>query len=83
MDRLRQVRIHLASIGPALVRASLYGRANSSVRPILQRPGFRRQALRAAMPGFGDAATSDKLRQTRDLPPEMKELIDETAHSNR
>jgi hypothetical protein len=27
--------------------------------------------------------TSDRLRFTSDLPPDMKELIDETAHSDR
>ena len=81
--RTHQVRVHLASIGHALVGDPLYGRANSAVRPVLQRLGFRRQALHAAVLGFVHPVTSDRLRFTSDLPPDMKELIDETAHSNR
>jgi len=81
--RTHQVRVHLASIGHALVGDPLYGRANSTVRPILQRLGFKRQALHAAVLGFVHPVTSDRLRFTSDLPPDMKELIDETAHSDR
>ena len=81
--RTHQVRVHLASIGHALVGDPLYGRANSAVRPVLQRLRFQRQALHAAVLGFVHPTTSDRLRFTSDLPPDMKELIDETAHSNR
>jgi 23S rRNA pseudouridine1911/1915/1917 synthase len=81
--RTHQVRVHLASIGHALVGDPLYGRANSAVRPVLQRLGFRRQALHAATLGFVHPVTSDRLRFTSDLPPDMRELIDETGHSNR
>ncbi|HEY6815102.1 MAG TPA: RluA family pseudouridine synthase [Croceibacterium sp.] len=81
--RTHQVRVHLASIGHALLGDPLYGRATSALRPILQRLGFNRQALHAAVLGFVHPVTSDKLRFTSDLPPDMKELIDETAHSDR
>jgi 23S rRNA pseudouridine1911/1915/1917 synthase len=81
--RTHQVRVHLASIGHALLGDPLYGRANPTVRPVLQRLGFKRQALHAAVLGFVHPVTSDRLRFTSDLPPDMKELIDETAHSNR
>ena len=81
--RTHQVRVHLASIGHPLVGDPLYGRANSAVRPVLQRLEFKRQALHAAVLGFVHPVTSDRLRFTSDLPPDMKELIDETAHSNR
>lgn len=81
--RTHQVRVHLASIGHALLGDPLYGRANSRVRPVLQRLGFQRQALHAAVLGFVHPVTSDRLRFSSDLPPDMKELIDETGHSNR
>jgi 23S rRNA pseudouridine1911/1915/1917 synthase len=81
--RTHQVRVHLSSIGHALLGDPLYGRASSTVRPILQRLGFKRQALHAAVLGFIHPVRSDRLRFTSDLPPDMKELIDETAHSNR
>ena len=81
--RTHQVRVHLASIGHALLGDPLYGRANPQLRPILQRLDFHRQALHAAVLGFVHPVTSDRLRFTSDLPPDMRELIDETGHSNR
>lgn len=81
--RTHQVRVHLASIGHALVGDPLYGRANSAVRPVLLRLGFKRQALHAATLGFLHPVTSERLRFTSDLPPDMRELIDETGHSDR
>ena len=81
--RTHQVRVHLASIGHALLGDPLYGRASSAVRPVLQRLGFKRQALHAAVLGFVHPVSSVRLRFTSDLPPDMKELIDETAHSDR
>ena len=81
--RTHQVRVHLASIGHALLGDPLYGRPSQHLRPILQRLGFRRQALHAAVLGFVHPVTSDRLRFTSDLPPDMRELIDETGHSNR
>jgi 23S rRNA pseudouridine1911/1915/1917 synthase len=81
--RTHQVRVHLASIGHALVGDPLYGRANSQLRDLLKRLNFQRQALHAANLGFIHPITGDRLRFTSDLPPDLKELIDETGHSNR
>jgi 23S rRNA pseudouridine1911/1915/1917 synthase len=78
--RTHQVRVHLSSIGHALVGDPLYGRAHTALRPLLQRLGFRRQALHAAVLGFIHPATGDRMRFTSDLPPDMRELIDETGH---
>ena len=39
--------------------------------------------IHAAVLGFVHPVTSDRLRFTSDLPPDMQELIDETAHSDR
>jgi len=81
--RTHQVRVHLSSIGHALLGDSVYGRPNSWVREVLQRLGFRRQALHAAVLGFVHPVTGDELRFESVLPPDIKELIDETGHSNR
>ena len=81
--RTHQVRVHMASIGHALLGDPLYGRPNSQVRDVLKRLNFHRQALHAANLGFIHPVTGDKLAFTSDLPPDMKELIDETAHSDR
>jgi len=81
--RTHQVRVHLASIGHALVGDPVYGRANPRLRPILQRIGFRRQALHAAVLGFIHPVTGEKVRFESPIPSDMRELIDETAHSDR
>jgi len=81
--RTHQVRVHLASIGHALLGDPRYGRPPSQVRPILQALGFHRQALHAAVLGFVHPVTGRALRFTSDLPPDIGELIDEVGHSNR
>jgi 23S rRNA pseudouridine1911/1915/1917 synthase len=81
--RTHQVRVHLASIGHALLGDPRYGRASSQLRPILQRLGFHRQALHAAVLGFVHPVTSELLRFTSELPADIRELIDEVGHSNR
>ena len=81
--RTHQVRVHLSSIGHALLGDPLYGRPNSQVRDVLKRLNFQRQALHAAVLGFIHPVTKDQLRFTSDLPPDMEELIDQTGHSNR
>ncbi|HWK41687.1 MAG TPA: RluA family pseudouridine synthase [Croceibacterium sp.] len=81
--RTHQVRVHLASIGHALLGDPVYGRANSHLRPILQRLGFQRQALHAAVLGFIHPVISERLRFESDLSPDIRELIDETGHSDR
>jgi 23S rRNA pseudouridine1911/1915/1917 synthase len=81
--RTHQVRVHLASIGHALLGDPVYGRANPRLRTILKTLDFRRQALHAAVLGFIHPVTGDRLRFESDLPQDMEELIDQTAHSNR
>jgi len=81
--RTHQVRVHLASIGHALLGDPVYGRANPRLRTILKSLDFRRQALHAAVLGFVHPLTGDRLRFESDLPMDMKELIDETGHSDR
>ena len=77
--RTHQVRVHMASIGHALLGDPLYGRPPAQLRPLLAALGFRRQALHAAVLGFEHPVNRKRLRFSSDLPPDMKELIDETA----
>jgi 23S rRNA pseudouridine1911/1915/1917 synthase len=81
--RTHQVRVHFASIGHALLGDPVYGRASVRLRMILKTLDFRRQALHAAVLGFVHPVTGDRLRFESDLPNDMKELIDETGHSDR
>lgn len=78
--RTHQVRVHLASIGHALLGDPVYGRANPRLRTVLKTLGFHRQALHAAVLGFVHPVTGGRLRFESDLPNDMKELIDETGH---
>ena len=78
--RTHQVRVHLASIGHALLGDPAYGRTNPRLRPILRKIGFDRQALHAAVLGFIHPVSGEKMRFESQLPADMRELIDETAH---
>ena len=78
--RTHQVRVHLASIGHPLVGDPVYGRASSALRPLLQKLGFRRQALHAAVLGFIHPVTGHRLSFSSGLPADMAELIDESGH---
>ncbi|WP_228242865.1 RluA family pseudouridine synthase [Porphyrobacter sp. GA68] len=77
--RTHQVRVHCASIGHALVGDPVYGRTPTSLRPVLSRLGFARQALHAHELGFIHPFSGESLRFSAELPPDMAELIDETA----
>lgn len=77
--RTHQVRVHLASIGNALLGDPVYGRTPPSLRPLLKALGFARQALHAASLGFDHPVTGERVEFHAELPPDMRELIDETA----
>ena len=78
--RTHQVRVHLASIGCALLGDPVYGRPPAPLRPILAELGFRRQALHAASLGFVHPVTGDQLGFAAKLPADIAELIDRVAH---
>ncbi|RJY09103.1 RluA family pseudouridine synthase [Aurantiacibacter aquimixticola] len=81
--RTHQVRVHLASIGNALVGDPVYGRTPPPLRTLLKELDFRRQALHAAILGFVHPVTGNRLSFSSELPADMRELIDEMGHSNR
>ena len=77
--RTHQIRVHCASIGHPLLGDPVYGRTPKALRPLLERLGFRRQALHAADLGFSHPATGEQLRFSAELPADITELIDELA----
>jgi 23S rRNA pseudouridine1911/1915/1917 synthase len=81
--RTHQVRVHCASIGHPLLGDPAYGRTPKSLRPLLERLGFARQALHAAELGFVHPLTGENIRFSSDLPQDMLELIDQLQRSNR
>lgn len=80
--RTHQVRVHLASIGHALLGDPVYGRTPSRLRATLHKLGFQRQALHAAVLGFIHPISGTALRFERPAPSDMRELLRELG-SNR
>ena len=81
--RTHQVRVHCASIGHPLLGDPAYGKTPKSLRPLLERLGFERQALHAAELGFQHPLTGEMVQLRSDLPPDMAELIDQLRHTDR
>lgn len=75
--RTHQVRVHLASIGHPLLGDPVYGRTPSRLRSLLQRLGFERQALHAAVLGFIHPISDTPLRFASPAPQDMRELLRE------
>ncbi len=73
--RTHQVRVHLASIGHALLGDPVYGRTPAPLRALLVELGFRRQALHAAQLGFLHPRTGETLTFSSELPRDMRELL--------
>lgn len=73
--RTHQVRVHMASIGHALLGDPVYGRAKPAHRAILKELGFSRQALHAAHLGFIHPISSNALAFDSEIPRDMQELF--------
>jgi 23S rRNA pseudouridine1911/1915/1917 synthase len=73
--RTHQVRVHMASIGHALLGDPAYGRTKAAHRPVLETLGFRRQALHAARLGFIHPVTGAVAQFDSAMPPDMQELF--------
>lgn len=73
--RTHQVRVHMASIGHALLGDPVYGRPKEAQRALLKRLNFQRQALHAAHLGFRHPITSATLAFDSKMPSDMQELF--------
>lgn len=73
--RTHQVRVHMASIGHALLGDPVYGRTRAGHRAVLEQLGFRRQALHAAHLGFIHPVTTRALAFESAMPADMQELF--------
>jgi len=73
--RTHQVRVHMASIGHALLGDPVYGRTKSEHRVLLARLGFARQALHAARLGFVHPITRETQVFDSAMPRDMQELF--------
>ncbi|WP_260927478.1 RluA family pseudouridine synthase [Novosphingobium sp. 9] len=78
--RTHQVRVHMSSIGHALLGDPVYGRTPSALRQLLSRLQFSRQALHAAELGFLHPVKGEKVHFTSPVPADMQALIDELRH---
>jgi 23S rRNA pseudouridine1911/1915/1917 synthase len=73
--RTHQVRVHMASIGHALLGDPVYGRARPAHRELLKRLDFHRQALHAARLGFVHPVSKENLSFESVLPSDIQELF--------
>ncbi|WP_017672405.1 RluA family pseudouridine synthase [Blastomonas sp. AAP53] len=74
--RTHQVRVHLASIGHALLGDPLYSRPPKGLRDLLKAADFRRQALHAQRLGFIHPVTGSECDFFSPIPADMAELLD-------
>jgi len=72
--RTHQIRVHMASIGHALLGDATYGRTPGRLAALMQ--DFARQALHAATLGFVHPTTQEKLSFESALPDDIVDLID-------
>jgi 23S rRNA pseudouridine1911/1915/1917 synthase len=74
--RTHQVRVHMTSIGHALLGDPAYGgKGKITHRELLNQLDFKRQALHAAELGFVHPVTRDSLSFKSALPSDMQELF--------
>jgi 23S rRNA pseudouridine1911/1915/1917 synthase len=75
--RTHQVRVHMASIGHALLGDPVYGKTAAVHRNLLAELAFHRQALHAAVIGFVHPVDRKNCRFESKTPPDMQRLFSE------
>ena len=73
--RTHQVRVHMASLGHALLGDPVYGGSGKNSRELLKKLNFHRQALHAAELGFIHPVTKHRLSFASGMPADMQELF--------
>ena len=73
--RTHQVRVHMASIGHALLGDPVYGGSSKSHRKLLQELDFHRQALHSSEVAFIHPVTKGRLSFSSPLPSDMQQLF--------
>ncbi|MBA4773601.1 MAG: RluA family pseudouridine synthase [Sphingomonas sp.] len=74
--RTHQVRVHMASLGHALLGDPVYSKTARSHRALLETANFQRQALHAARLGFIHPLTSIAMAFDSEMPADMRLLLD-------
>jgi 23S rRNA pseudouridine1911/1915/1917 synthase len=77
--RTHQVRVHMASIGHALVGDPVYGRTKAVHRKLLEALDFNRQALHAQILGFLHPVQKTPLNFESAIPSDMQQLLSKLA----
>jgi len=73
--RTHQVRVHMQSIGHALLGDPVYGRSKGATKALLDELGFHRQALHAQRLGFIHPVTQVAMAFESAMPGDMQELF--------
>ena len=73
--RTHQIRVHMASIGHAIVGDPVYGRPRDGHQALLRELGFARQALHAGFLGFIHPISGALLNFESPIPSDMQQLL--------
>ena len=79
--RTHQIRVHMASIGHAIVGDPVYGRPRDGHQALLRELGFARQALHAGFLGFIHPISGALLNFESPIPSDMQQLLIRTRVS--